>query len=74
MNLNGVTRFTLTLYLSCSKCQRSGKEEISIGRTSVDPQVPKDGTKDRSYQENTTDDERVPKICRNVLLLKQDFN
>ena len=54
-------KLLLIMYLSCSKCQRSSKEEIGIRRTSVDPQIPKDGTKNRSYQENTANDERVPK-------------
>jgi hypothetical protein len=53
--------FILIMYLSCSKCQRSGKEEIGICRTSVDQQIPKDGIEHRSYQENSATDKGVPK-------------
>ena len=43
----------------------SCKEEIGIPRTSVDPQIPKDGIEHRSYQENSANDKRVPEMVGN---------
>lgn len=60
-------------YLGCGKRQSSGEKEICIGRASVNPQVPKDRTENRSHQKDASNDERMSKNWGNIDCKNEEF-